>query len=153
MKYDKTLTTSVKATLTHGPLITVEAPAWVSTETVMRAHRAAQRGVRAGRDNQQPSAKALELAKFFASELDRTVVEASWRARMKRWNAANPTRRYDDVRRFRKESVRALRLVLPSDPLEALTRSLAFFSSGQASKATTGSSRRRKAKSPVDGSV
>jgi hypothetical protein len=93
MKYEKTLTTSVTASLTHGPLVTTEVPIWVSAKTVARMHRVAQRAVSAGQDNRQPTAKAPALAKFFASEMDRTGREASWRARMKRWNAANPGRR------------------------------------------------------------
>jgi hypothetical protein len=106
MKYEKTLTTSVAASLSRGPVPTLEVPVWVSAKTVARLFRATQRAVSAGQDNRQPTAKALALAKFYVSEMHRTGVEASWRARMKRWNAANRTRRYDDVRRFQKDSVR-----------------------------------------------
>ena len=80
---------------------------WVPERAVLAAYREA-RLVNVGRQLHPPRERALELARFLATD----GWGLSLRAQMRRWKELHPEWAVEDVRNFRKESRRAVRHLL-----------------------------------------
>lgn len=89
-----------------GIRLTISVPIWMSAATVERAYRYVQRRCLGGGNNRAPRGPALALARFLAQH-----PAGTWRARMRRWNAANPRTAYSDVRLFFRDCQRARKAV------------------------------------------
>lgn len=90
--------------------VTLDVEPWVSADTVLRAYRDVQRRVLPG-DNRPVGDRSLGLARFVA-EQERDGDLPTWREMRTRWNEARPEWNYDDDRRFRRDVVRARRILL-----------------------------------------
>ena len=108
---------AVEVALEPGPglqprtVITVQAEPWVSVDAVAAAYREVQAECLNGR-NRPPRLRALEMARFLASEGFGLRVADQWRL----WNATHPAWAVKNRGNFRTEAQRAVAQVLGEHP-------------------------------------
>lgn len=88
--------------------ITVAVMPWVSADTVLRAYRAAQDLVLAGRDNRSLQARSLALARFIANwHTQHGGKRGAWCRVMAAWNRHAPHWAYERTTQFARDVDRA----------------------------------------------